>query len=246
MNLNRLEREDKGRPSNRPITFSRKEIMNFAQGHWADNEASKTNWNGRQIKNAFQTAIALAEWDYMDSQSKLKSDTGGPLLEARHFRQVAEASARFDQYLASVRNSDAANAKAKNNRRDDFVDTGIPTETGLRYPSFKETKTTDRAKRGFTPQPEADGNRYDGDTSDSLSDPSDEEFKMKKQEMDRLRIKKEEQQRKKEEAEKNAKRKQKELKKQQQREKEEARKREELLKGQEEDMDDDDDDYDSE
>jgi hypothetical protein len=242
MNLDRLEREDSKFPNSRPVIFSRKEIINFAKGHWADNEASKTNWNGRQIKNGFQTAIALAEWDYLDSQSntKMKSDTGGPLLEARHFRQVAEASARFDQYLTSVRNTDMVNAKIKLNRKDDFVDMGISTETGLRYPDLHEMRNADRARRGGRPQQEFNDDQHDEESSDSLSELSDEEFTAKKRLMDMARIKKEEQQRKKEEDEKNIKRKQKELKKQQQREQQEAKKREEMFKRKDQDDDDSD------
>jgi hypothetical protein len=238
MNLDRLDRENNKPPPNRPVLFSRKEIMNFAKGHWADNEISKTCWNGRQIKNAFQTAIALAEWDYLDSQNnaKPKGVVGPPLLEARHFRKVAEASARFDRYLTSVRQSDMYNAQDKRNRKDDFVDNGISTETGLRYPGLEETKKAQRARKGLTPQPESDGGEQsDGGSSEFLSEDTDDEFEAKKRQMDMLRIRKEEQQRNKDEAAKNAKRKQREQKKQQQREQEELKKREELQKNENQD-----------
>lgn len=231
MNLNRLERQDVENPDRRPILFSRKEIMNFAKEHWKDNEISKTNWNGRQIKNAFQTAIALAEWDYLDTQSnpKFKNDSG-PLLEARHFKKVAEASARFDQYLKSVRNSDMFNAKAKNNRRDDFVDTGTATEGGLRYQNLQEAKRADRARRERTSEPDFYVDEDGGDSSESPSDSSDDDFKAKKKQMELLRIKKEEQQMQKEKEEKLGKRKLKEAKKTQQREEQESKKREELMR----------------
>lgn len=230
-NLDRLERRDGENQNHRPIMFSRKEIMNFAKGHWANNEASKTNWNGRQIKNAFQTAIALAEWDFIDTQTnvKFKNDTG-PLLEARHFQKVAEASARFDQYLNSVRDTDMFNAKAKFNRTGDFVDTGVVTEAGLCYPTFKDVKNADRARRGKTPLRDSDAAEDSGDSSDSLSDINDVEFKVKKREMELFRIKKEEQKRKKEDVEKASKRMLKEEKKNQQREAKEAKRREEALK----------------
>ena len=241
MNLDRLERRDGENQDHRPIIFSRKEIMKFSKEHWANNEPSKTNWNGRQIKNAFQTAIALAEWDFLDTQSnpKLKSDAG-PLLEARHFQKVAEASARFDQYLNSVRNSDVYNAKSKNNRRDDFVDTGVVTDGGLRFPNLQEAKNADRARRGRTPQPESDEDQNSGYSTDSLSDISDDDYKMKKREMELMRIKKEEQQRQKAETEKLGKRKLKEQKKTQQREEQEAKMREQALRRKEAEEDSDD------
>jgi hypothetical protein len=242
MNLNRLTREDKTRPNNRPIIFSRKDIIEFAKGHWNDNEATKTNWNGRQIKNAFQTAIALAEWDYMESKGRLRSEGSGPLLEARHFRQVAVASARFDNYLQSVRDSDSKRAAEKLNRKDNHIDKGTPTETGRKYPSYQDKS---RSKKGAA----TTGSGSDGtDDSDSPSEDSDDDFKVKKQEMDTLRMEKEKRAEKKAEAERLAKKQAKEAKKKAQREKEEAKRREELLArggGEErsEDDDDDDDDY---
>jgi hypothetical protein len=243
MNLNRLEREEKGRSTKRPIIFSRKDIMEFANAHWADNEISNTNWNGRQIKNAFQTAIALAEFEYMELQSKLKTNDGGPLLEASHFKKVATASARFDRYLISVRSTDAKNSEIKFNRKDDFIDNGIPTESGLRYPSLKDAQKAKRAERA-KPKPtspsDTDSDESDG-TIDSMSDVTDEEFVRKKQEIDRLKSKKEQQQKQKEEAEKNAKKKKKDMKKQQELEK----KRQELLKRREMEMEEEEDDDDN-
>jgi hypothetical protein len=225
MNLNRLTRQDKMRPNGRPIIFSKKDIIEFAKGHWNDNEATKTNWNGRQIKNAFQTAIALAEWDYMESKGRLRSDSSGPLLEARHFKQVAVASARFDNYLQSVRDLDSKRAAEKQNRKDTHVDKGTPTETGRKYPSYQD-KTGRGSKKSSLPA----GSASDGtEDSDSPSEDSDDDFKVKKQEMDTLRMEKEKRAEKKAEAERAAKKQVKEAKKQAQREKEEEKRRQELL-----------------
>jgi hypothetical protein len=49
-------------------------------------------WNGRQIRNAFHTAVALAEYDG-------KTDLKAPVLQWQHFRSTAEASERFESYL---------------------------------------------------------------------------------------------------------------------------------------------------
>jgi hypothetical protein len=224
MNLNRLTRQDEERPNGRPIIFSKKDIIEFAKGHWNDNEATKTNWNGRQIKNAFQTAIALAEWDYMESKGRLRSDSSGPLLEARHFKQVAVASARFDNYLQSVRDADSKRAEQKQNRKDTHIDKGTPTETGRKYPSHQEK--SGRPKKTSIPT----GSASDGtEDSDSPSEDSDDDFKAKKQEMDTLRLEKEKKAEKKAEAERAEKKKVKEKKRQAVREKEEERRRQELM-----------------
>jgi hypothetical protein len=57
-------------------------------------------WNGRQIKNAFQPAIALAYWDF----NSLLEDSRPtrPVLRAKHFKRVGQTSAHFDDYIGSV------------------------------------------------------------------------------------------------------------------------------------------------
>lgn len=59
MNLDLLQRQNESPDCNMPVRFDRKEILEFADSHWKDG----SRWNGRQIKNAFQTAVALADWD---------------------------------------------------------------------------------------------------------------------------------------------------------------------------------------
>lgn len=57
MNLERtLERK-------KTLIVDEKEIMDYALSHFHKTSPLKANWNGRQIRNAFQTATALAEYD---------------------------------------------------------------------------------------------------------------------------------------------------------------------------------------
>ncbi|KAI9773325.1 MAG: hypothetical protein M1840_007540 [Geoglossum simile] len=63
------------------------QILRFAKANFEE-----LSWNGRQIKNAFQTAIALAEFKANERKKK-------PVMSAEEFRVVAEASRGFDQYL---------------------------------------------------------------------------------------------------------------------------------------------------
>jgi hypothetical protein len=75
-------------------------IKKFYKQHWKANEKKTSRrWNGRQIKNAFQTALALANWDFHDNTN---SKSTRPKLEASHFKQVAKTSNHFDDYLAEV------------------------------------------------------------------------------------------------------------------------------------------------
>ncbi|CAN9337290.1 unnamed protein product [Alternaria alternata] len=75
-------------------------IQKFYKKHWKANEKKTSRrWNGRQIKNAFQTALALANWDFSNNTD---SSLTRPKLKASHFKQVAETSNHFDDYLAEV------------------------------------------------------------------------------------------------------------------------------------------------
>jgi hypothetical protein len=52
-------------------------------------------WNGRQLRNAFQSAIALAGFN--------NSNTGRISLRKRHFQKVADVSHHFNNYLWRVK-----------------------------------------------------------------------------------------------------------------------------------------------
>jgi hypothetical protein len=47
-------------------------------------------WNGREIRNAFQTAIALAEYDALHESDREEID-----VELSHFQNVVKLSANF-------------------------------------------------------------------------------------------------------------------------------------------------------
>ena len=91
-----------------------KGIIKYAKRHYRTLEKSKrATWNGRQIKNAFQTAIALAEFDAKtEHHSK-------PMLSTKHFEVVARASEGFDYYLSMIHGADADRAKREGMRFDD-------------------------------------------------------------------------------------------------------------------------------
>lgn len=129
MNLNRLSK------SNRNIYVDRSEIEAFAKNHWKDGK----RWNGRQIRNAFQTAVALAEYEFQEKCQKCEK-TGDkppfrPMLEDKHFKAVAKTSAEFDDYLQSVMGGQTHEQKAQMfEMRNDTYD----PERGMETPSGKK------------------------------------------------------------------------------------------------------------
>ena len=91
------------RKSGLELDFSEDEIRTFAEQHWLENvEKQSRHWNGRQIKNAFQTALALANWEYYETKQGQKLER--PLLKAQHFKAVARTSAHFDDYISDIYN----------------------------------------------------------------------------------------------------------------------------------------------
>ena len=97
-------------------SIRKREIIEFSKQHFKDlkDEKSKSEpWNGRQIRNAFQTAIALAEHEAF-------LNGGKPELSERHFAKVAKASIEFDRYLRMTHGrSESQLAEASRLRVDD-------------------------------------------------------------------------------------------------------------------------------
>ncbi|KAF6835456.1 hypothetical protein CPLU01_04327 [Colletotrichum plurivorum] len=100
--LTKLNRERKGaiRISNVAKKFLRTpEVLEY------------TDWNGREIRNAFQTAIALAEYE---AKSASDYDPAQEIIvEAEHFKDVMAMNKSFRSYLYSIKDTDASE-RAKN------------------------------------------------------------------------------------------------------------------------------------
>ena len=89
------------RMSGLQLNVAEDEIRKFAEQHWLDNTHKESrHWNGRQIKNAFQTALALANWEFYETKQGQKLER--PLLKAKHFDRVAKTSAHFDDYISNI------------------------------------------------------------------------------------------------------------------------------------------------
>ncbi|KAK3367802.1 hypothetical protein B0H63DRAFT_442499 [Podospora didyma] len=83
------------------IDVEEDKILRFIDKDWELNKSRPSRrWNGRQIKNAFQTAVALARWDFYENERS--KDLKRPLLRAAHFNRVAQTSAHFDDYIRDV------------------------------------------------------------------------------------------------------------------------------------------------
>lgn len=98
----------------------------------SDDVLEGIEWNGREIRNAFQTAVALAEYEATVAQKKrLVSGKGrdgevegvGLEIELRqdHFEKVVEMSEGFKRYLDSVEEGEEVKKKYMGERGDDSL-----------------------------------------------------------------------------------------------------------------------------
>lgn len=113
--LRRIRNESKN-----VIEFDENDLLRYANTLF-QNQANSTGaagrgprWNGRQIRNAFQSAIAIAEYG---------TRKGEPArLDVSHFQKVAKASDAFDDYLRRTKKgfSDADMAENDMMRADTY------------------------------------------------------------------------------------------------------------------------------
>ena len=157
MNLKRIQR------SGLDIDVDEERILKFAQAHWTASKKKLTRrWNGRQIKNAFQTAIALATWDFNDEHDGDKLDR--PLLSDKHFEIVSQTSAHFDDYLSNVHGIDEDDAFAVMAERENLRSDRVPLDHGP--PRRHRDSTSRRAIRALSPRDSSD----DDENSPAASD----------------------------------------------------------------------------
>lgn len=80
----------------------------------SDADARAVEWNGREIRNAFQTAVALAQYQARKDGKKQV------VLEADHLKRVVKMSRLFKEYITSThKNQDEAKRAIINEQRDD-------------------------------------------------------------------------------------------------------------------------------
>lgn len=114
VNLNRIKNRfaNKGRK----LDLDEVKIRMFARTYWRDNP--KARWNGRQIRNACQTALALSEFEAQGGMStfenaevkydtKLKDTDAVIKLGVRDFETVAAAYLSFIKYLDDIYGADS-------------------------------------------------------------------------------------------------------------------------------------------
>lgn len=143
------------------------EIRNFAQTHYEQNRRH-ARWNGRQIRNAFHIAVALAENEAKVTTGKEeRRKSPQPTLRKKHFRMVEGASTKFDDYLTEVLGgSHSAWAKHKTNRKDTWKE---------KIYSRERSSTRHDRNKGARRRTAVESDDITSDSSDSQEDEDEDE-----------------------------------------------------------------------
>ncbi|WQF85737.1 Putative ATPase, AAA-type, core, P-loop containing nucleoside triphosphate hydrolase [Colletotrichum destructivum] len=105
----------------RKIVIDQMAIGAFASQHFIDKPDAR--WNGRQIRNACQTALALAEFEAQgNSHRKILKPDAVVQLTVEHFKTVRNAYLEFTDYMKLVYGTSAARKAGEGKVRAILVD----------------------------------------------------------------------------------------------------------------------------
>lgn len=122
---------------NRKVTYDKAAILDSATKHFRKYKYSW--WNGRQIRNACQTALALAEYDAhggeMDGGVEKNVEV---TIHVKYFETVQKAYLDFSKYLGDIRGPDGDRRAIDRRLR---AQSGTPYQAKPRQFDYKRTET---------------------------------------------------------------------------------------------------------
>jgi hypothetical protein len=108
LNIQRLRHINELSEEKRPLEIFDTKVLDFAELQFDDSDRRGTGqWNGRQIRNAFQVARSLAYYDALTEADQLK-DSGSneparpAVLDVKYFSMMHEITESFDHYMLEV------------------------------------------------------------------------------------------------------------------------------------------------
>ncbi|KAF6836635.1 hypothetical protein CMUS01_05339 [Colletotrichum musicola] len=119
INMDMIEERCKER--GRKIDIDRAKIGSFAFDHYEKHE--KARWNGRQIRNACQTALALAEFEAQGNSHKAVHNPDVVVeLRDTHFKTARDAYIEFTMYMNEIYGINASRRAKENSIRAIWID----------------------------------------------------------------------------------------------------------------------------
>ncbi|KAK4169596.1 hypothetical protein QBC43DRAFT_354874 [Cladorrhinum sp. PSN259] len=112
----RLLEKGSGNNFKSDIRIDRNEILKFADDYFMNPAHKDAKWNGRQIRNACQTALALAEFRAHERRTHKANHAASEIavhLKVKDFKTVADAYLEFINYLNTLHGFDAEQLATK-------------------------------------------------------------------------------------------------------------------------------------
>ncbi|KAK5658069.1 hypothetical protein OQA88_2625 [Cercophora sp. LCS_1] len=142
MNLERLRKIDEEHQrvaGRKAMVINEEEILRFAEDNYANTPRGGAQWNGRQIRNAFQVVRALAYADAATEAERIRqrdprADVPPPKLGAEQFRVIETLTGHFEEYTREVHGGQSAAEIARESelRADGFAGPNWSGERSLR------------------------------------------------------------------------------------------------------------------
>lgn len=127
--LDRIERDNNSSSTQLTVTFNRDQLLKFADRDFQRRQRLGKPWNGRQIRNAFNTAIGLGRYQRLRmlrekgiSPEEAAASDNTQLKEIKltktNFKDIATVARSFEDYIQDLRGMDSDIARATRVRDD--------------------------------------------------------------------------------------------------------------------------------
>ncbi|KAF3769566.1 P-loop containing nucleoside triphosphate hydrolase protein, partial [Cryphonectria parasitica EP155] len=107
LKLRQIEQQKSSLINKPQLIINEKDIIEFAEKHFDENNAKGGCWNGRQIRNSFQIASSLAYYHYekkvREALTTMQEPPKAPELDSRFFNTVQHATHHFNQYMEETK-----------------------------------------------------------------------------------------------------------------------------------------------
>lgn len=112
--LREAEQQQAEASGEQPLVVVWSDIQQFIEDHWKAHPKGKGAWNGRQVRNAFIVATALAR-----AEAEKQPEGVQPQVRYTHFKQVENLSGDYANFMQHVLGHDDAEIARLNEERDD-------------------------------------------------------------------------------------------------------------------------------
>ncbi|KAK4209029.1 hypothetical protein QBC37DRAFT_431008 [Rhypophila decipiens] len=143
---------------------------------WATASRKKLKWNGRQIRNAFQTVLALTEFDANEAAKKKNKPFASLPVTKKHFKAIAEATEQFNKYLLKTHGKDEEGIA----RRESIRAVDPPSAEEEESSNSSSSSSSDSDSSESSDEGKSDAEKKDPNSSDESDAPKKSKKKTSK------------------------------------------------------------------